>query len=474
VAQFAERVVKAGVTPGMAVAVSQGDWILYSQGFGIADAASGRTVDEATSFYIASTSKALTATAVLLRSAEGVIELGAPIDRYVPGLRFYPPMDAHRITVEQLLTMTEGLEDGGPVIVRTAYTGEFTTSLLLDLLAEYGPDPDGQEFSYGNLPYNILGLVLDPTSGEGWKEVVRRDVLAPLEMYNTTARISETDPRQLALPHEFTPNRGWNRLPLAKTDANQHAAGGHFTTAIDLVRFVAAHATGGILEGRRVFPRGVIETAAEKHVEQERQFGPFRRFGWGYGWDLGEYEGRTIVHRFGAFPGYRSHASFEPDSEIGVVVLVNGNGPASAAADLMATYIYDRMLGREDLEAEYDHRLAELERSTAEGRIALAGHMAERADRLAPLSSPLSDYAGVFENQRFGTMTWRVVAGGLEVRMGVAESRAEVFDAESNELRVELFGGGSIAAFEFPAGGGPAIAITMNGARFERVERNAG
>ncbi len=469
VAAFARRIVEAGLTPGMGVAVSQGDWVLYSQGFGVADASTSRPVDEATGFYIASTTKALTATAVVVEATKGTIDLDAPIDRYVPGLTFRAPMDAHRVTVKQFLTMTDGLEDGGPVVVRTAYTGDFTIPLLIRLLAGYGPDPNGTAFSYDNLPYNILGLALDPTSEEGWKDAVRRDVLDPLGMRETSARISSMDPERIALPHTLVPGTGWRRAPLAKEDANQHAAGGHFATARDLARFVAAHASGGLLEGRRVFPRAAIESTHAQHAVQDREFGPYHRFGWGYGWDLGSYEGKTIVHRFGGFTGYRSHVSFEPESAVGVVVLVNGSGPASAAADLMATYIYDRLLGRVDLAPEYDRRLADLDTRTAERTKAAADHLAERAARMAPLPHALDGYAGSYQNPKFGEMTWRVVADGLEVKMGVAASRAEVFDAAKDQLRVELFGGGSVASFEFPAGGGPATAVTIHGERFERT-----
>jgi CubicO group peptidase (beta-lactamase class C family) len=470
IAAYARRIVAAGLTPGMAVAVSQGDWVLYAQGFGVADASNGRPVDDATAFYIASTSKALTATAVVLEAAEGKIDLDAPIDRYVPGLVFRSPMDAHKLTVKQLLSLTDGLENGGPVVNRTAYTGDFTNSLLLLLFADYGPDPEGAKFSYDNLPYNLLGLALDPATDEGWKDVVRRDVLDPLGMRETSARVSTMDPGRIAFPHALIATGGWSRSPLAKQDANQHAAGAHFASARDLARFVAAHASGGMLAGRRVFPRGAIESTHEKHADQDRTFGPFKRFGWGYGWDLGTYEGKTIVHRFGSFTGYRSHVSFEPESEVGVVVLMNGDGPASLAADLMATYVYDRLWGRVDLAEEYDRRLTDLEAKLAQGKKAMAEQLAGRAARLLPLPHPLSAYTGTFENPKFGAMTWRAVANGLEVRMGLAASRAEVFNADKNELRVELFGGGGVMAFEFPADAGAATAVVMSGERFNRVK----
>jgi CubicO group peptidase (beta-lactamase class C family) len=468
VARYAQGMIDAGLAPGMSLAVSQGDRVLYAGGFGVADAESGRGVGEETAFYIASSTKALTATAVALLAARGEIDLAAPVTRYLPDLELRAPLDADSVTIEALLTMTHGIEDGGPVVIRTAYSGDFTAALLVELLSGYGPAEDGTAFRYGNLGYNILGMALAPGTEHGWKDVVRREVLAPLGMAGTTARVSELDPDRIAFPHDVVPGEGFRRIPLGKTDANLHAAGGHFTTAGDLARFVAAHASGGVLAGQRVFPAAPIVATHERHVPQARSFGPYRRVAWGYGWDIAEWEGKTIVQRFGSFAGYRSHMSFEPESGVGVVVLVNGGGPASPATDLVASYVYDRMLGREDLEAEYARRRAALEAEAAAEERELAEHLAERRARLAPLPHPLESYAGDFESPRMGRIEWRVVAGGLEARIGVVQTRAEVFDAAANRLRIEV-GGGIVAEFEFPAGGEPAGAVTIAGERFERV-----
>jgi hypothetical protein len=277
------------------------------------------------------------------------------------------------------------------------------------------------------------------------------------------------DTTRIAMPHAILPGGGWERIRLAKADANLHAAGGHFTTPRDLARFAAAHASGGMLDGERVFPADPIRSTHELHAEQDREFGPFHRYGWGYGWDLGTWEGRTIVHRFGSFPGYRSHMSFDPESAVGVVVLVNGGGPASPASDLVACYVYDRLRGREDVEPEYERRLAELELRRAEAEREAAEERETRRARQRPLAHPLEAYAGTYGSPTLGTMTWRVTDEGLAVEMGVARSTAEVYDAAKDELRVELTGGGSVVAFEFPPGGGRAAALTINGQRFERV-----
>ncbi|MEO6447495.1 MAG: serine hydrolase domain-containing protein, partial [Gemmatimonadaceae bacterium] len=246
VASFANRIVTAGLAPGLGVAITQGDRVAYAAGFGSADMESGRPVEVSTPFYIASSTKSLTALAAVLRASRGALDLHAPISRYLPTLRLRPPLSADFITVEDLLTLTHGIDDGGPVVTRTAYTGDFTPELLLQLLGQYPPSRSGRDFVYGNLGYNILGMVLETNAGAGWKEVVNQEVMRPVGMSGTTAYVSRVAPQQMAQPHAGTPE-GFRRIVLGKADANMHAAGGHFATPRDLARYVAAQQSGGML-----------------------------------------------------------------------------------------------------------------------------------------------------------------------------------------------------------------------------------
>lgn len=82
----------------------------------------------------------------------------------------------------------------------------------------------------------------------------------------------------------------------------------------------------------------------------------------------------------------------------------------------------------------------------------------------------MQDYAGVYENDRYGRMEWRVVGGDLESRMGVASSAAEVFDAKQNQLRVDFIGDGEVVEFVFLPSGGSARARQYRGETFERVK----
>ena len=470
VAAFANRVIDADLTPGMGIAVTVGDWVVYEQGFGIADTDTGRPIGEHTAFYIASSTKSLTGLAAALAVHNGDLELDAPLTRYLPDARLPEGIASETLTVRSLLALTHGMAGAGPVVFRTAFSGEFTRSDLLRLLQHHEPNGSAGTFNYNNLGYNLVGLVLEAIYDQGWKEVVRDLVLDPLGMTRTTAYLSRLSQEALAMPHGAVPGEGFKRIRLAKDDSNLHAAGGHFATPGDLARYLAVHLGGGTIDGARVLPSEPVLMTRQQQVEQDREFGPFHRFGWGIGWDLGSYEEDTLVHRFGAFEGYRSHMSFMPEHGLGVVVLVNGSGPASPAADLMATYIYDRLLEKPEVEARHTMRLEELEEMAVQFLAGLGAHLAERRARLAPLSHPLEAYAGIYENESYGRMEWRVVSGGLEVRIGLARSRVEVFDAAEDLLRVELTGGGQVVSFHIPVEGGPARSLTYLGAEFVRVE----
>ena len=467
VEEAARAVIDAGLTPGLSLAITAGDSVVFAQGYGTADVATGRPARAETPFYLASTSKSFLALAATMAAQRGDLDLDAPMTRYLPEARLARP-DAPTITVRHLITLSHGLSGDGPIVTRTAYSGEFTEAELLELLRFHEDSGERGTFSYNNLGYNLLGMILERIYDRPWQEIVHDAVLAPVGMPQTSARLSTMDRAQIAEPH-FMGVDGWRRIELLKDDANMHAAGGHFASAIDLGRYLAAQISGGVIDGRRVLPEAAIAETHRLHVAQDREFGPYHRHAWGFGWDIGTYAGDTIFHRFGAFDGYRSHVSFMPQHDFGVVVLVNGGGPASAAADLLATQMYDLLLAKPGAAEGFALRLDSLNTRVAGYRVDLAEHLAERAARNAPLRHDLRAFEGTYFNEQLGHVEWRVIDGRLHARAGVSRGPAEVYDAETDALRVELFGSGQVADFEFPSGGGSASSFVMDGHEFRRV-----
>lgn len=454
------------LAPGMAVAAVRGGDLLYLRGFGLADLETERPVTPETVFYIASSTKAFTAQAAAILHLRGDIDLDVPLSRYLPDLRLHSSLSADDITLRDLLTHTHGISGSGPVVFRTAYSGVHTHAQLLELLARHEPAGTGRAFNYGNIGYNVASLAMDEVLDTSWKDVLQREIFGPLGMVNTTGYMSHTDQNQLAMPYAAE-EEGFRRLTVVKGDANMHAAGGLVTTAADLAIWLEANVSDGRVDGAQVLSYQPLTENHRQQADQDRDFGEYHRHGWTLGWDVGTYEGDTLIHRFGSFPGYRSHMSFMPEHGIGVAVLVNEAALGGMLADEVANYIYDWVLEKPGLEQKWAAKIDSLRARAEEGRQRIGADRARRAARPQTLPHPLEAYAGAYENDELGRMEWRVVDGELEVSMGLLESAVEVFNGAENQLRVELLGGGQVVGFAFQ--GDEARSLRYMGRAFARV-----
>ena len=463
--EFASQVLATGIVPGMGLAVVTSEGVAYSQGYGLANVESQLAATADTQFYIASTTKALTALAGALLHDRERLDLDAPLSFHLPDVQLHPDLSAGDISLRDLLTMTHGIEPIGPVDIRAAFTGDASYPELKALLRHHPPAENGREFRYGNLGYNVFSLVLEDRFPGGWKQVVRDTVLLPLQMDSTTAFVTQADRSRLAMPYRFR-GSGLERLRYAKHDETMHAAGGHISTAKDMARFVAAQLGAGRFGGRQVFPSSVIQDARRQHATQDRRLGPYERYGWGLGWDLARYDGDAVVQRFGGFSGFASHVSFMPEHDLGLIVLANASGPAAQLGDMVARFAYHRVLGKPDVDARFSEEL----RDTME---MIASYLSRdtAAREARPQTTPLSlaAYAGEYASPVFGRMRWTWEEDRLLVRWGVAESTVEVYDGGQYELRVELLGGGAVVAFDVPAGATRPTGFEFLNQTFKRI-----
>ena len=446
--RFASQILATGIVPGMSLAVVTSEGIAYTRGYGFANVESRLAATADTQFYIASTTKALTALAGALLHDRGRLDLDAPLSFYLPDAQMHPELSATDISLRDLLTMTHGIASIGPVDIRAAFTGDASHPELKALLRHHPPAENGREFRYGNLGYNVFSLVLEDRFPGGWKQVVRDAVLLPLQMDSTTAFVTQADRSRLAMPYRFRES-GLERLRYAKHDETMHAAGGHISTVKDMARFVATQLGAGRLEGVQAFPSSVIEETRRQHAAQDRRLGPYERYGWGLGWDLARYAGDAVVQRFGGFSGFSSHVSLMPEHDLGVVVLANATGPAGQLGDMVARFTYHRVLGKPDVDARFGEELrGAMEMITSY----LSRDAAARNARPHTTPLPLAAYAGEYASPVLGRLRWTWEEDRLLVRWGVAESTVEVYDGAQHQLRVELLGGGAVVDFDVPTG----------------------
>jgi CubicO group peptidase (beta-lactamase class C family) len=467
--RFIERAMgRLEAMPGLSVAVVDDQGLIHAAGFGVADVETPVAVTVDTPFYIASSTKSFTALAIAAMDHRGELDLGAPISSWSTGSGV-PTELALSLSLSDLLSHQSGVRNDA-IAFRVAFSGDWTPEGLWGLTAETQPNPDAGHgrFEYTNAGYNLATVLMERRWGRDWRDMVRQEVLEPLALSRTTARIDALRASGVVIAGGHFADRPGpaRRSPLQKTDSTMQSAGGLVSTASDMAVWLEAQINDGVVGGRRVFPEGLVASTHAARVDVDSRSGPYTRHGYGLGWYLGRYGDDLLIHHFGGFAGSRAHVSFMPDRGIGVVVMVNEDLAAGDLADLVANYAYDFAAGMRDIDAAYDARLDALVLQRDERRARLAAAAEERRQRPRTLTLPDAAYVGDYVSSALGRMIVLQTPNGLELSIGAMRATAEPA-TQPDALRVELTPfQGQVAQFE--VSNQRAEALTLAGYRFLR------
>lgn len=310
--------------PGAAVAVTRHGRLVYARGFGMADRENDVPVQPDSLFRIASLSKPITAVAVLKLVQEGRLALDARVFRdLLAGIEPHAVVDdrMNEITVRDLLRHSGGFDrklSGDPMFKQKEISGTLnrpTPLACVDVISymkgqslDFSP---GERYGYSNFGYCALGRVIEKVSGMSYEDYVRREILMPAG----AKRMRVADPfvkgrlenevKYYDYPWADTsesldPNV-WTHAPRPYTGmlSLMDAHGGWASSAVDLLRFVAA-----------VDGRNNDDIVSDETIELMIARPPYRegrRVWYGLGWrvrDLGR--GRSNWWHGGSLPGTRS------------------------------------------------------------------------------------------------------------------------------------------------------------------------
>jgi hypothetical protein len=317
-------------------------------------------------------------------------------------------------------------------------------------------------------------MVIDRIRPEGWRRYLERAVYRPAGLREIYTRVSGLDQRRIAKPHSLRADSGFTMRTFEKTDATMNSAGGHLATLGDLARWLIVQMDSGRIDGKQVFPREAIVLShrmlAPQTVASSKRFAYFDREGWASGWDIGSYEGERMVSRFGGYTSIRSHFSMLPARRIGVTVQVNGPG-SSLATDIVAALVYDLEAGRADARAKASARLDSMvaRLPVARRAVALDDSVRQARQRL-PLRRPMADFAGSYAAQGYGIVQFIQRGDALRFRWGVLEGPVEIYNPDTDQLRIEVAGSPNVVVFRFDGSSGPARGITLSGIDFTRQQ----
>lgn len=456
--------------PGMAVAVTRSDGPILARGWGMADVEQQIPATADTRYYIASSTKAFVGTALAALDARGEIDLDWTLAELAPEINFGPEIRAGEVSLRHMISLQHGL-DNEAIAFRLAYSGQADTGTLWNLLSQTEANPDAPlgTFSYNNLGFNLATLLIERRLGLRWQDMLEKEIFAPLGMRQTHAQglAAARQAANFAAPYHSLHPGGPARLYLEKHDDTMQSAGGLYSSATDMTRWLRLQLSAATGSDRT--PLALAAVQARQPISSfDQSFGPsIKRTGYGLGWYSGPYADGTLYHAFGSFAGTRAHTSFFPERDLGVAVMVNDEGTGFLLADLVALFAYDWFIhGPDQAKATAAQAMDMLEKQSAMQTERMRQGIAQRASRVWQLSLPADAYAGSYCNKAFGTIMLSVEGEDLVARQGRLKAKLEPF-TDPDTARIELVPGrGQVMHFQLADG--QVIGLQTDGPEYAR------
>ncbi len=305
--------------PGGAVAVIKDGKIIKAKGYGIANLETGTAVTSSSVFMVASLSKQFIATAILLLQQEDKLSLSDKATRYIDSL----PDAWKTISIQQLLSHTSGLvrdpADYHPYMeqpVMEVIRSMYTTPLIA---------APGDKWLYSNAGYFILAELITRISGKPWNVFISERLFSPAGM--TATRVSTTK--------DIIPGRvsGYHlagkELVNAENWISIRPSGAFISTIDDMAKWELFLEKGNLLSAAN---RQLLFRAATLNTQSVT--------GYGMGWYIDSFLGRSRIHHDGQYPGFRADYERFTDDRLTILLLANldNRGLESLALQLSGLY----------------------------------------------------------------------------------------------------------------------------------------
>lgn len=310
---------------GAVTLISSKDKTIYQKAVGFRDLSAQLPMKTGDLFWIASTSKPMTATALMMLVDEGKVNVDDPVEKYLPEFKDQKvklkeadpapgsaskagaPLVAanHPILVREILSHTSGL----PFSSR-AQPGALDLLPLKDAVRSFAAEPlifqPGTDYSYSNEGLDTAARIIEAVSGIPYGQFMQQRLFDPLGMKDTTFWPTSDQLQRLAKTYKFdAPANALKEVqinqltyPLSdKVHRYPMPAGGLFSTADDVAKFARMILNGGVWDGRRYISEQSLQRMT---TVQNSGLGGLN---YGFGW-----------HVFKA--GYGHSGAFNNDMEI--------------------------------------------------------------------------------------------------------------------------------------------------------------
>ena len=394
-------VLESTKAPGFAVAIVEGDKIIYAKGFGYADYENKVPADANTLFAIGSSTKAFTSALLGILQEDKKLSLDDSPLKYVPDLRFYNDEMNNNIIIKDLMRHSTGLprhdgawyffpsHDKDSLVARIQYHEPFTGVR--------------QQWYYNNFAFLLQGVITERITGESWEKNIEDKFFKPLGMNRSKTMIDGMkNGTNTAVGYQLDDDRNIEKMEYFDI-AGMSPAGSINSSVNDMSQWLMTWINNGKYKDEQIIPENYVKEAMSSQMVAAADFPtkelPGVQFAnYGYGWFLHSYKGHYMVEHGGNIDGFSASVALYPTDSLGIVVLTNQNG--SAVPRLVRNIAADYMLGVNKTEWAKEHKEA-IEKALEKKEEAKENTSVSNVKGTRP-SHTLIDYTGFYENKGYG------------------------------------------------------------------------
>lgn len=277
---------------------------VFIKSYGYADFCTKQKLSASSKFQLASISKTITATAVLMLAQDSLIDIEAPVDDYLEGF------GREKVTVKMLLTHTSGLPDYTRFTLGSwASSDPMSNREMLAIMLKKKPKAlfrPGAQYKYCNTNYALLACIVEEVTGQGFAQWVRENIFEPVGMSHTLFCTEESFARADNLTTGHSSRRAPYRMNFLDGVLGDK---GVYSTVEDLLSFDLALREGFLLSEQWQ------QMAYTNYTDEVHPYG--------LGWRLSEYGGHRIAYHNGWWHGYKGRFLRIPEEKMTIIVLEN-------------------------------------------------------------------------------------------------------------------------------------------------------
>ncbi|MCC9600261.1 beta-lactamase family protein [Stieleria sp. JC731] len=318
---------------GAVMLVASPQAVIYHSAVGYSDIDNGRLMSPGSMFWIASQSKPMTASALMMLVDEGKINVNDPVEKYLPEFKSQMVVaeqddqhvllkkPTHPITIANVLSHTSGLPFQSAIEVPT-----LDRLPLADRVRSYAMTPlqfqPDTKYQYSNAGINTAARIIEVVSGQPFEVFLQERLLEPLGMTETTFWPSETQNAKIATSYKPGKDKTGleattiSQLRYPLTDQHERypmPAGGLFSTARDIACFYQMLANEGEFEGKRLLSKESVQQLTSKQTQETLP----NQYGFGFS---------TGGNRFGHGGAYSTNSYFDKQQGLIFIWLVQHAG----------------------------------------------------------------------------------------------------------------------------------------------------